>query len=130
MIVRIRSPQGLTRNEVEEDSRWNQVLRSHHIRYPTKGTALTLRRHGDTNKIDLLSSVENGKTLAEQGVRHGDLFYLEPSRSVTKSFEETILVSPPLSPVSADSSVAISGWSHAEIYSRIRRMLMSSKTRG
>lgn len=62
--------------------------------------------------------------------RHGDLFYLEPSRSVTKSFEETILVSPPLSPVSADSSLAFSGWSHAEIYSRIRRMLMSSKTRG
>jgi hypothetical protein len=25
MIVRIRSPQGLTRLEVEEDSRWNQV---------------------------------------------------------------------------------------------------------
>jgi hypothetical protein len=94
MIVRIRSPQGLDRIEVEEDSRWYQVvslsrrlsdafegasltsslppftqLRSHHIRYPTKGTALTLRRHGDTNKTDLLSSVENGKTLAEQGVR-------------------------------------------------------------
>jgi len=26
MIVRIRSPQGLTRIEVEEGSRWNQVV--------------------------------------------------------------------------------------------------------
>lgn len=63
--------------------------------------------------------------------RHGDLFYLEPSRSVPKSFEQATPVSAPPSPVvSPNSTAAFSGWSHAEIYSRIRRTLMSSKTRG
>jgi hypothetical protein len=53
--------------------------------------------------------------------RHGDLFYLEPTRYISNAFELGLTdISTISTHQSSNSIVAFSGWSHAEIYRRIR----------